>query len=172
MTKNYRNICKNKFKEIINDEKLVSDIEKSINDYTHLKCLEKKYGQGFDCSLFRTIYKNRCMSLYLNLDENSYIQNPNFLKRIKSGELSANKIAFYSPQVVFPEHWKKYMDQQKAKDELEYSKSMGTTTDMYKCGLCKNNKTSYTRLQVRSCDEPMTTFVRCLTCGNEWKFSN
>ena len=64
------------------------------------------------------------------------------------------------------------MDRQKAKDKLEYSKTMGTVTDMYKCGVCKKNKTSYYSLQTRSCDEPMTTFVKCLMCGNKWKYSN
>eukprot|EP00439_Symbiodinium_sp_Y106_P042252 s4841_g5.t1 len=32
------------------------------------------------------------------------------------------------------------------------------------------NKTTYFQMQTRSSDEPMTTFVTCLTCGNRWKF--
>lgn len=44
------------------------------------------------------------------------------------------------------------------------------TTGMFTCGKCKGNKTTYFQMQTRSSDEPMTTFVTCLTCGNRWKF--
>lgn len=170
--KDYREICRKQLYKTIRNKKISGEVEDSIYKYTIEKCQEKKYGTNFECNLFRMIYKNKCMSLYLNLNKKSYIGNSNFLKRIKKGELLPKKAAFYTPQVVYPEHWKKYMDRQKAKDKLEYSKTMGTVTDMYKCGVCKKNKTSYYSLQTRSCDEPMTTFVKCLVCGNKWKFSN
>lgn len=43
------------------------------------------------------------------------------------------------------------------------------------CYKCKNNnrafkKTTYYQQQIRSADEPMTTFARCLVCGNRWTF--
>lgn len=43
-------------------------------------------------------------------------------------------------------------------------------TDMFTCSKCKKNKCTYYQLQTRSCDEPMTTFVTCTVCGNNWKF--
>ncbi|OQS54859.1 TFIIS [Ecytonucleospora hepatopenaei] len=43
-------------------------------------------------------------------------------------------------------------------------------TTMFKCSKCKQNKCTYYQMQTRSCDEPMTTFVTCTTCGNCWKF--
>lgn len=43
-------------------------------------------------------------------------------------------------------------------------------TTMFTCGRCKSNKCTYYQLQTRSCDEPMTTFVRCTGCGHNWKF--
>jgi len=41
---------------------------------------------------------------------------------------------------------------------------------MFTCGKCKGTRTTYFQMQTRSSDEPMTTFVTCLTCSNRWKF--
>jgi len=41
---------------------------------------------------------------------------------------------------------------------------------LFTCGKCKGMKTTYFQMQTRSSDEPMTTFVSCLECGNRWKF--
>ena len=40
----------------------------------------------------------------------------------------------------------------------------------FTCFKCKSNKCTFYQLQTRSADEPMTTFVTCLNCGNRWKF--
>ena len=42
----------------------------------------------------------------------------------------------------------------------------------FKCGKCKTMKTTYTQAQTRSADEPMTTFVTCLNCGNPLEILN
>jgi transcription elongation factor S-II len=44
-------------------------------------------------------------------------------------------------------------------------------SDEFKCGRCKKQRTVYFQKQTRCADEPMTTFVRCLECGHNWKFS-
>ena len=43
------------------------------------------------------------------------------------------------------------------------------TTDEYQCGRCRARECTYFELQTRSADEPMTTYVTCLNCGNRWK---
>ena len=44
------------------------------------------------------------------------------------------------------------------------------TDEFHTCRKCKKNLCIYYQLQTRSADEPMTTFVTCLSCGNNWKF--
>lgn len=39
------------------------------------------------------------------------------------------------------------------------------------CGKCHSKKTWSVQKQVRCCDEPMTTFSRCVECGNQWNYS-
>lgn len=40
----------------------------------------------------------------------------------------------------------------------------------FTCGKCRSGKTMYHQAQTRSSDEPMTTFVACLSCGHRWRF--
>ncbi|KLO13012.1 hypothetical protein SCHPADRAFT_828654 [Schizopora paradoxa] len=37
------------------------------------------------------------------------------------------------------------------------------------CPKCENNRAYFYQLQIRSADEPMTTFYRCTTCTNQWR---
>lgn len=42
-------------------------------------------------------------------------------------------------------------------------------TNQFKCGKCKSRECKYSQAQTRSADEPMTVFVSCLSCGNQWR---
>ncbi len=34
---------------------------------------------------------------------------------------------------------------------------------------CGSNKAYYFQIQIRSADEPMTTFYKCCKCGHRWR---
>ena len=38
------------------------------------------------------------------------------------------------------------------------------------CNKCNKNKTLRVQIQTRSADEPITNFIRCINCGNRWKY--
>jgi transcription elongation factor S-II len=40
---------------------------------------------------------------------------------------------------------------------------------MYTCENCKGQRTTSKEIQLRGADEPMTIFIRCVECGNEWR---
>jgi transcription elongation factor S-II len=44
------------------------------------------------------------------------------------------------------------------------------TTNEFRCGKCKKRECTYYQMQTRSADEPLTTFVQCVACGNRWRF--
>ncbi len=166
-----RDLCIAKFNSLLNDYDLSVNIEKSIYDYTLKQCEIKCIEQDIEDKYFKRIYVNKARALYTNLDPESYVKNTNFLKRLKDGEIDIKEIAFLSPQEINKEHWQKYLDRQSANDEFLYSRTVGIRTNQYKCGRCKEKECTYYQLQVRCSDEPMTTFINCLNCGNRWSFN-
>ena len=156
---------------IIDDEDICQQIEKSIFDYASYQCKSKNIEPNVNDKLFIRIYVNKLMSLYNNLDKNSYIKNEDFYDEVIKGKIELKNIAFLSPQEVNKKHWKKYIDKQSAVDEFLYSRTAGIRTQEYKCGRCRERNCTYYQLQVRCSDEPMTTFINCLNCGNTWSFN-
>ena len=55
------------------------------------------------------------------------------------------------------------------RDKSKYEINLEAATEEFTCYRCGKNKCTYYELQTRSADEPMTTFVNCLDCGNRWK---
>ena len=53
--------------------------------------------------------------------------------------------------------------------KVRSAKDLSAETDMFQCGRCKQRKCKYYQMQTRSADEPMTTYVTCVNCGNRWK---
>ena len=156
---------------IIDDKNICENIEKSIYNYAYDQCTTKNIEPNIENKLFLRIYVNKLMSLYNNLDKTSYIKNEDFYDEVMNGSFDISNIAFLTPQEINKKHWKKYIDKQSAVDEFLYSRTAGIRTNEYKCGRCKEHKCSYYQMQVRCSDEPMTTFINCLNCGNSWSFN-
>lgn len=51
----------------------------------------------------------------------------------------------------------------------QMAKDNSAETDQFKCGRCQQRRCKYYQMQTRSADEPMTTFVTCVNCGNRWR---
>lgn len=164
-----RTKCREKFQDLLdyngidNSEDLATDIESGIYDFSN------EIYSAKNINLLR-LYMNKCISIYTNLNPSSYIKNTEFLQRVSNRKFDPKRLAFMSPQDIFPENWQKLIDRKHAKDEFLYSKVFVARTNEFKCGKCKKNECTYYQLQIRSADEPMTTFVSCLECGNKWHF--
>ncbi|TDL15784.1 transcription elongation factor [Rickenella mellea] len=115
-------------------------------------------------------YKDKMRSLFLNLKDKN---NPGLRESIVSGDLDPTKFCRMSSQDMASEE-RKALDRQIQETNLHKSLGAGekaAETDAFQCGKCKQRKTIYRQAQTRSADEPMTTFVTCVNCGNRWKFS-
>ena len=144
-------------------------IEESIFRFTCEKSDLRKVIKKWENPIFKKIYINKSRSLYMNLDKNSYINNNYLIKKIFSSKFDIKNIAFMTYQELYPEHWKKLLDEKYKREKAAYEEKPEAMTDMFKCGRCKQKKCTYYELQTRSADEPMTIFITCVHCGNRWR---
>lgn len=154
-----------KLNDIIGDEKIAKNIEIAIYNWTvrlanQTKTNDKKY--------FNTMYKHRFFAL-----RNS-IEKGDLLSRIQDKSVSFKDVVKMKPDQLVPDGPYSQTAQALRKKELEIEEIKARTDEnyegMFMCKRCKSKKTEYYQLQTRSADEPMTTYVHCKNCDNNWKF--
>ena len=169
-----RDIVANKFLKLVNNTKISREIEQSIYNYTIEKCIKKDIERNWNNKLFINIYLSKIRSIYSNLDQNSYIQNVNLLKKVLNKDIDSTKIAFMSNMDLYPENWEKILEKKSKIDKMKYSHKKTSMSSSFKCSKCGGCQTSYYQIQTRSADEPMTQFRFCLDqfevgCTHKWK---
>jgi transcription elongation factor S-II len=159
----FRNNVIIKLKDMLKNDKLASNLEKGIFNYS-LKHAEKiNVVKKWDNSYFVKIYVNRLRTIRSNLKDEK------LFKSIINKKIKAHEVAFMTHQEMQPDNWSELLELKKIRDENKYEPKLEASTDDFKCWKCKSKKCTYYQLQTRSADEPMTTFVSCLDCGNRWK---
>tara|TARA_B110000967_G_scaffold208512_1_gene260991 strand:- start:488 stop:994 length:507 start_codon:yes stop_codon:yes gene_type:complete len=153
----------NKFNEMFK-KKTSNNIEKGIYNFTIKQAKKLIIVRKWENKYFVNIYVNRWRSLYLNFKNNKLL-----VEKIKNKELSVKELSEMRHQELCPEKWKKLIDAKIKRDKNLTSVNLSAATDEFKCYRCKKSKCTYYQLQTRSADEPMTTFITCLVCGNRWK---
>jgi DNA-directed RNA polymerase subunit M/transcription elongation factor TFIIS len=145
------------------------EIEKGVYNHTIAYSDTKNIMKRWDNPIFANMYKQFGIKVYSNLNPDAYVNNARFIQRLVTGEFKPYELCSMEHQYMFPEHWKKYIDEKTKRDRMLYEINTEMATDIYLCMRCNQRKTSYYQLQTRSADEPMTTFVTCLNCGKRWK---
>ncbi|VDO30918.1 unnamed protein product [Haemonchus placei] len=114
-------------------------------------------------------YKAALRSRVFNLRDK---KNPALRENVLTGVVKPEKFAVMTSEEMASDEVREMRDKFNKAAILEHQMSVqqGTPSDMFKCGKCGKKNCTYTQLQTRSSDEPMTTFVFCLECGNRWKF--
>jgi|TARA_B110000483_G_scaffold49998_2_gene62215 transcription elongation factor S-II len=150
--------------DIISDDKISNNLEKGILNYSIDISNKQNIVKKWDNHYFVIIYTERLRTLLFNLKNNDIL-----LDKIKNKEIKAHKLAFMTHQEMSPERWEPLIEDKKIRDKNMYNPQIDANTDNFTCGKCKSKRCSYYQLQTRSADEPMTTFVTCIDCGNRWK---
>merc|ERR1711933_168763 len=137
---------------------LANDIERALN-----KTLGKK----------REAYLNQARSILYNLKDS---KNPTFRFKIMVGFYKPDDIPTLTAEDMASDekNAERAKQRQYAMEEIQSDWALKhgqqRICGMFTCGKCKGTRTTYFQMQTRSSDEPMTTFVTCLTCNNRWKF--
>jgi len=162
----FRFNIKNKLNDIIGNAKMASNMEKGIFNYSLKEAKNKKVVKKWDNPGFVQIYMDRTRSIIYNLNKNGAL-----LEQLKNDTIKAQDIAFMTHYEMSPEKWKTMLQVKSEKDKGKFETNIEASTDTFTCRKCKGNKTTYYQLQIRSADEPATTFINCIDCGNKWKIT-
>jgi len=159
----FRKKISNKFSTFFGEKKSIN-IEKGIYNFAIRKSTKLNIVRKWENKYFVIIYLDRMKSLFINLKNNKEL-----IRKIKKKEIKMSDLSFMKHQELCPEKWKKLINAKIKRDKNITSVNLSAATDEFKCYKCKKKKCTYYQLQTRSADEPMTTFVSCLVCGNRWK---
>lgn len=161
--KTFRDSVVKEFAKILPQKHYAANLEKGLFNWCIREADTKNVVKKWENVYFVQIYVDRFRMIWMNL------RNSELVARIESKEIKPHEVGQMSHQEIAPDRWEKLIQNKKAKDENRYAPKLDGNTDMFTCRKCKSNKCSYYQLQTRSADEPMTTFVTCVNCGNRWK---
>ena len=125
----------------------------------------------FDIIPERTKYINRCKAIVSNLKDPD---NEEFRIDILSGKLSPEVLA---KMEVTEMASKKIKNERTQMEEEAFDATRSdwnqkhalVSEGMYTCRKCKGKRTTTQEIQMRSADEPMSIFITCVDCGNQWR---
>jgi transcription elongation factor S-II len=155
---------KDKDKENNDNEKYVLNLEKGIHNWSLKEATNRKVVKKWDNPYFVRIYLDHLRSVLYNLNNNSTL-----IQQVKNGQLKPHIIAFMTHQELKPLKWDALIEAKIKRDKNKFETNIEAATDTFKCKKCRSTKCTYYQMQTRSADEPMTTFVTCIDCGQRWK---
>ena len=167
--KEFRENLRKKLNLFIKNDKHSANLEKAVFNYSIKESKNRKIVRKWDNKYFVQIYLDRFRSIYNNINPKLSSYNKDLLTKLKKNKIHAKQLAFMTHQEMNPKIWKELIDAKIKRDKNLTQVDMSAATDEFKCFKCQKRQCTYYQLQTRSADEPMTTFITCLNCGNRWK---
>jgi transcription elongation factor S-II len=162
-----KNVRQELYSLFFENEKYVLNLEKGIYNYSIKEADIKKVLKKWSNPHIVQIYLDKFKTLWINLKDKDVLEN--LKKQIEEYDLQPHKVAFMTHQELNPKKWDVLIEKKIKRDKAKYETKIQAATDIFKCRKCKSKECTYYQMQTRSADEPMTTFVSCINCGNRWK---
>ena len=143
--------------------KIAINMERGIYNYILKKASRENIVKKWDNAYFVQVYLDHTRSVFCNL------KNPRIMNAIRTAAIKAQDLPFMTHQELCPEKWTQLVEEKRIRDKNKYEIKLEASTDNFQCRKCKSRECTYYQMQTRSADEPMTTFVTCITCGSRWK---
>lgn len=168
-----RNRARELLLRVIGVQSMARDTERGILRQTIRQIINHGVnGRTWKDPVVKEVYSAIFHKVYRNLlpeDHEESVGNPRLLELVKNGTIPAEDIAMMDPAKLWPEKWREMEEARIMRQIATLESTSEAATDLFLCPKCKNRKCVYTEVQTRSADEPMTTFICCLVCGNRWK---
>lgn len=161
----FRHNIRQQLCNIFEKEKDATNLEIGVYNWSLKEATSKKVIKKWDNVFFVQIYLDHLRSIFINLKNNE-----NLVNMVNSGEIKSQDIAFMTHQEMCPEKWDEMIKAKIIRDKNKCEQKLEAMTDRFTCRKCKSKECSYYLQQTRSCDEPTTIFVQCLSCGQRMKF--
>ena len=139
-------------------------MEKEISLCTFKEAAKRNIIPHWRNPVFSEFYKIYARTNYTHLTT-----IPSMREAILKSKFQLTDLPYLSHYTVNPEGWHELQEKQRIREEKELSGNAHMATERFKCRKCGMRRCTYYQLQTRSADEPMTTFINCLNCKNEWK---
>lgn len=130
-----------------------------------------------DYSLLIDNYFEKNMNKYLEYYDNDmeiinimkYEKKRDIMQAIKNGNLKEEDISNIHDITVEKIAYESFKGIVKKKEEMKNRLDNASYTTAYKCYKCGHNQTTVCYVQTRSCDEPMTAFIKCVRCKYQFR---
>lgn len=158
----FRDTIMNHINKYITESIYAVNIEKSIFNASVRDICEKQIVPTWSNINFITVYIEKFKIVFHN------IKNPVIQEKIMNREIEPHEVAFKSHIELYPEKWDVLLEEKHNRLENKYCPKIEASSDTT-CWKCKEKKCTHYQLQTRSADEPITTIVTCINCGNRWR---
>jgi DNA-directed RNA polymerase subunit M/transcription elongation factor TFIIS len=145
--------------------KLLMEIENSCLNEAIRKSREEDMRRTWDDKNFVNLYHGVCYLFAMNLDNEVNANANKLMNLIVHGYFPIHNIASMSCKELCPEKYESILERIKRRNA---AKHVIRTSSLYTCGRCKSKTTISEGKQTRSLDEPLTYFITCVNCGNNW----
>lgn len=144
-------------------EKRAHNLEVSIYNYCIQESIALNILRKWTNNAFVTLYLNRLKSIIANL-------TPYVIELIETHTITTRQIGSMDFYNLNPLKWVTMIELKKQRDKNKYENTQKVTSQFI-CKKCRSRNCVWTCQQIRSADEPMTTFISCNECGNNWKMN-
>ena len=163
-------VIKRRYRNLGLDHDVVEDIVHGILCYSHFVAVEAGVPVTFDNVEMRKIIRTKHLMILASFENNMGLDN--LLDTVSEHKLDGFDLAFMTRRQLLPKYHAKIMEDQ-VKRQAGEDASILDPKDMedgfYECDRCGQKKTTFESRQIRSADEPATTFITCHVCRTVWK---
>lgn len=159
-----------KYADVVGCATTAANLELATYNWLLRACERDGIPRYWEDAKLRYRYTTKALSIVANLKRDDGALLARLLDPDDTG-VTVKKLVDMTPQQMRPAFWaQQYEKTMKHQLRRESPLNLEDVPDgVFECGKCREKKTVYRCMQIRSADEPMTIFVSCLKCGENWK---